>query len=243
MAKKNKRKVATIQQINVSQITQPKIIGTCKIEIDVLAEREELIKQNTFLRNQNAEFCRKLEISEILLRDRDERLEKEHLIIEELKRENEKLIEENAELRRRINVMESVIITLKSEIDIIKFDKLRENIIFAIQGANGYHKLETRIDRNYVQYLRNLKIDGNEQAHYINNDVNKRDTPELANYKDVRLLQILEDHRIKEVLDDIEYDYEVGFIDAVKGVLKKVINSPIVEPSKIEKSRIDRYWK
>lgn len=234
-----KRKTATIQpsqQVNMVQITQPKIIGTCKIEIDVLAEREELIKQNTFLRNQNTELCRKLEISEILLHERDERLEKDHITIEELTKKNEKLTKENAELRNRICILEE-------KIDTLTYDKLRKNIIFAIQGANGYHKLENRIDRNYVQYLRDLKIDRNEQAHYINNDANKRDTPELANYKGARLLQVLENPNIKEVLDDIEFDYDVGFIDAVKGVLKKVIITPCIEPATIEKSRIDRYWK
>lgn len=262
---KNKKQITSNKRVSTSENIQPSSVTPQTMsfklsitqEIDVLAERSKLIDENKRLFEENTQMKNKLCIVTTLLEEKTKILSEYEKKIDELRKDNEILKKENIELKEEIDRLKQATIDLQvrnkelttkiskleTHIGMMVFDKLRDNIMFAIQGINGYEKLECKISHKYKQSLIDLKIDRNEKAHYINNDGNIKDSVGTVNYKKNRLLEILNDQSIKNIIDDIDYDYGVGFIYAIKTLLENSIDKHnMIEPCETEKRRIDRYW-
>jgi chromosome segregation ATPase len=305
--------------------SQQKLSGICDLSITILSEREELLRQNQLLRNENNDLRHKLELSDALLKQSiqisKDREKNDHDTIELLKRENENLIKENQILKEKIDMLEKHvgklqeenkqikeenkqikeenvtlkvrINTLENQVECLQSDnkklvnqveclqndnkklvnqveclqsdnkklvnqveclqtdnrklvnklynmdcnKLMDAITFAIQDINGMYDLETKINKDHIQGLIDLRQDRNDTAHYLR----KNDDAELANYKIIRLYELLCNQKVKNIINDINVDYGTGFIDAIKLLLKDMIKPIHVEQSPRIKKQIDRF--
>ena len=96
--------------------------------------------------------------------------------------------QENKELIQKIIGIRQEIKESKQEIKELKFDKIKNKIIYALHDLNSYEKLEIKLTQPFNTCFVNIKITINYSNHYIhindNNDL-------IENKKKYLLLQLL----------------------------------------------------
>lgn len=172
-----------------------------------------------------------------------EMVKNKDITIEELQKENDKLKKRIQELEEKVKRLDLENIELKQKVDSLTNDRLKQKIIIAIQDINGLHKLEKTIKhKKYIASLIELRNNRNGCSHYIFNGENKQDKQNVVQYKEKILIDKLNNPMLKEIIEEIDYEYEEGFIDTIKNELSEMISSDIEEPTDFEKKMINRFW-
>ncbi len=246
MGKKNKCPInKTLETTPKTHAVDTTNNGTCTVQFGcpmvlVPSTHEktynDLIQENKLLHEQLSILTGERNQLKELLGEKDRN-------IEELREENAKLRKKIESLENKVVELNGEIIELKSEIIILQQERYKNKIIVAMQDINGIELLENKIDVSFRKELIDLHSDRLMNCHYIFNKSPKIDSPETMNYKKRMLLAMFENPKLKEIIDDIDDDYNIGFVDAYKKILQIVINPTIKDPTDNDKKKIMKYWK
>jgi hypothetical protein len=114
------------------------------------------------------ENCKCIEFKEII-ENQNSKITCLEYEIDDLKIENQELKIENHEFKKKITILENIIITLNIKINNLEFEKIINKIITAIQDINSKNNLEKLILKKSLFKLRKLRNNNN---HYIDEDCN-----------------------------------------------------------------------
>lgn len=173
-------------------------------------EKKTLIEENQRLKSEI-----------MMLKGNNDRLQQENdhqrTVITELREENERLKKEIQELNRRIDRLED--------------DKLLDKLVYGLQSLNSSDKLE-----NEFKYLRKLRRDRNNDAHYILDN----DSEQVRKYKKRLLynhLKIAENNTYLSAKLKKKYSPKI-FDD----ILKYLLNVKLDELSEEDRDDADSFW-